>query len=491
MHRGHEAFALSFFFSLALPLSAAAQVAIDEVMYNPSGADTGREWIELYNAGQSDVTLVGGSGKGSWRINDGSNHTLTDPSGGVGRGSLVVPAGGYLVVSNDPATFLNEYTSGTYSVVKSSISLNNTGATISLVDGNGATIDNVAYTKDMGGSDDGTSLQKQADGSWLAALPTPGMANATKAYAPQQEQQAATSSSQTSTSTPQTPSRVQVDSYVAPPVPLLFANAGPDRTVIVGADVEFDASAYDKSQTTVTNMVRFTWNFGDGTTAEGAAVLHHFSYPGTYVVILTIAQDKTAASDRLIVVAEPAALSFEILPDGGIAIRDLAGHDLDLSGWLVKQSGSPFAPQFFLPEHSLILSGGAMRISSATLGFRAGNDSSLEYPNGTLALGAGQSNATTQAAQQDPVKGVAPLPVAHANARGVAPAPKQDATVNTAPTSSELTAAAASARVPSTYLYWLGAFALASVAAAAAYAVQRYAKPTETSGWDIVEERGE
>src|ERR1700691_6423986 len=85
-----------FVFMFALPSFAVAQVVINEVMYTPQGTDTGREWVELYNEGQSDVTMVGGSGKGSWRINDGSNHTLTDPSGGTGRGSLTVPAGGFL-----------------------------------------------------------------------------------------------------------------------------------------------------------------------------------------------------------------------------------------------------------------------------------------------------------------------------------------------------------------------------------------------------------
>ena len=128
---------------LAIPQAAWASVVISEVMYNPQGTEAGREWIELYNSGSEDVPLVGGAGSGSWRIADSSNHTLTDRAGGVGRGSLVVPAGGYLVVASDPSVFMGEYL-GQYSVVKSSISLNNTGATVSLIDGTGATISSLA-----------------------------------------------------------------------------------------------------------------------------------------------------------------------------------------------------------------------------------------------------------------------------------------------------------------------------------------------------------
>ena len=70
---------------------------ITEVMYDPKGSDTGQEWVELYNPDASAVTMVAGS-KG-WKFNDGSNHLLVDPaaaSNGGGRGSLTIPAGGFV-----------------------------------------------------------------------------------------------------------------------------------------------------------------------------------------------------------------------------------------------------------------------------------------------------------------------------------------------------------------------------------------------------------
>lgn len=365
---------ISFIFvcSLALPAMAHASVSINEVMYNPQGTDSGREWIEIYNDGAVDVTIVGGSGKGSWRVVDSANHTIVDPAGGVGRGSLVVPAGGYLVVSTDPSTFVGEY-SGSYSVVKSSLSLNNTGTTVSLVDGTGATVSSVTYASSQGGNDNGTSLQI-ASGSWIQALPTPGAANATEAYEPPQEETSpnSTPSKSNSTSNP---------GYVAAPLPQVFANAGGDRRVIVGADTKFVATAYDRDKDVI-SYAKFFWNFGDGTTAEGPWVMHHYSYPGRYAVELTITNTSLRNSNRITVTAEPASVSVEPLALGGVSVKNNAGHDLDLSYWIVKEGEHTFA----LPEHSVVLEGSSINISTKTLGFEA-YDPKLLYPDGSEVRG--------------------------------------------------------------------------------------------------------
>mgnify|MGYP001563568601 CR=1 FL=1 len=364
---------LSFFIAVLLlsPSAAAhAAVTINEVMYNPQGADAGREWVELYNSGSEDVTIVGGSGSGSWRIVDSSNHTIVDPAGGVGRGSLTIPAGGYLILATDPAAFMGEY-SGSYSVAKASLSLNNTGTTISLIDGAGATVDSVAYASGQGGNDNGTSLQISA-GEWLQALPTPGAANATQAYIPPADVDdtsgSDTSSKSSSTSNP---------GYVAAPLPQVFADAGEDRAVVVGADAKFVATAYDRSRDVI-NYAKFFWNFGDGSSAEGPWVMHHYSYPGRYAVELTITNTSLRTTSRITVTAEPASVSLAALPLGGVSVQNESGRDLDVSFWIIKEGEQAFT----LPEHSVVLKGSAINISAQTLGFAA-TAARLYYPNGT------------------------------------------------------------------------------------------------------------
>lgn len=367
-------FISSFF---ALPAAARAAVAITEVMYNPQGADSGREWVELYNTGDQEVVIVGGSGKGSWRIVDSSNHTITDPAGGVGRGSLTIPAGGYLILASDPATVMSEY-EGDYPVAKASLTLNNTGTTVSLVDGDGNTVSSVTYDASQGGDDNGTSLQL-ASSTWLQALPTPGVANATERYEPPQEERSSSGSSSSSSKS---------SGIVSPPVPGIFADAGKDRTVIVGAATKLVALAYDRDRDII-NYAKFSWNFGDGTTAEGPEVMHHWSYPGRYLVDLIITNTEVQSRSHVIITAEPASVLLVPLPRGGVSIQNRAGRDLDLSFWEVKEGEY----RFVLPERSVALRGAAINISAHTLGFEA-TEAKLYYPNGTEVLPVQEAVAT-------------------------------------------------------------------------------------------------
>jgi hypothetical protein len=90
------------------------------------------------------------------------------------------------------------------------------------------------------------------------------------------------------------------------------------------------------------------------------------------------------------------------LPGGGVAIENNADQDLDLSFWKVVQGGD----EFTLPEHSLVLKGGTMRIGAEVLGFEATAHAELRYPNG-------KSLASVLAAKQAapvPVPDVAPEP---------------------------------------------------------------------------------
>ncbi len=66
------------------------------------------------------------------------------------------------------------------------------------------------------------------------------------------------------------------------------AEAGPDRMVCPGEPVTFDSSlSVDWDGT----LVQQTWDFGDGTTMEGAQVVHAFTEPGLYDVRLAVTDD--------------------------------------------------------------------------------------------------------------------------------------------------------------------------------------------------------
>ena len=467
--------------ALFLPISVSAQVVINEFLYDASGTDVDQEYVELYNSGASSVDLT------KWKINDGSNHMLNVPPKNGGTGSIELPAGGYALLVDNATNFIAAHAGLSGTVIDTVLSLPNLGGTITLLDEAGATADSVSYTKDLGAAGDGNSLQKNA-GAWLAALPTPGISNATDSYVAPVTDASTTETTSVTTQTQNTPLPAPVSSYVPPPVPQLFSDAGGDRTVIVGADTQFNGRAYNRQKEHVEH-VRFLWNFGDGSTADGPAVVHHYTYPGRYAGMLTIAQNLDAVSDRIVVTAEPAKLAFDVPSDGSVAIENHAGRDLDLSGWIVRSTGQLFT----LPEGSVILSNETMRIPQKTLKFWSGTQTELDYPNGVVVLRANESSgmvvpAPVSAPSPSPVPSVAPVARAQAAPSGK-PAQEdlpEEITADTAPTASpEGQTAAAAAAVSSNGMYWwLGALALSALAGGAVFVVRRI----KAGEWDIVEE---
>ncbi len=117
----------------ALALPVAATPVINEIMYRPGASypeDTGLEFIELHNPGDTPADLSG------WAISSGVRYTFPE--------NTSIPAGGYLVIAAD----LDKLTTST------SLSgilgpwdgrLSNSGETVTLSDSSGTTIDTIRY----------------------------------------------------------------------------------------------------------------------------------------------------------------------------------------------------------------------------------------------------------------------------------------------------------------------------------------------------------
>lgn len=465
------------------PSVATSSVVISEFLYDVEGTDTDKEFVELHNTGAEPVDLT------KWKIFDGANHTLNAPPKNGGTGSITVPPGGYAVLVNDAAVFASAYPSLAASIIDTVFSLPNTSGTISLINEAGATEDTVSYTKDFGANGSGQSLHRIGT-SWSALAPSPGIRSDASPANDDTGEHTDTKTEEAATSTPSTQSSQQ-STYIAPPATPLFADGGDDRTVIVGADTDFFGRAYNRKQEII-DQVRFAWNFGDGTTAEGAAISHHYEYPGKYAVVLTIVQNRSAASDFIVVEAEPAKLGFLVNSDGSVSIENHAGRDLNLSRWGIKS----YSRTFVLPEDSVVLKGVSLRISAKTLGFSVGQQTELLYPNGLRALSAGERAAETVAVpplidqkvfateqptkpktKSAPAKKKPVIKVKTADADAV-----EDTAVALQATSSQLASAGMS-----TGYWWLGAIGFAGVAFAGAAAAKRY----RTREWKIIEQNDE
>jgi hypothetical protein len=121
---------------LMLPSYALAGAKIVDVMYDPPGADQGREWIKVANTGAVPVNLAG------YRLYEGgTNHKLT-----VAAGTSTLDAGAVAIITTDPGQYEADYPAFAGAVFKSSFSLSNVGETIELKDPSLAVVDTYSYT---------------------------------------------------------------------------------------------------------------------------------------------------------------------------------------------------------------------------------------------------------------------------------------------------------------------------------------------------------
>lgn len=343
-----------------LPTVSFAQVVISEIMYDLEGADSGREWIEIYNNGNSDVDLTG------WRFFEGgTNHKLK-----LVQGDIVISSGGYIVITDNSDKFLADWPGFSKTIFDSSFSLKNIGESITIRNSDLVDIDSVTYSSEWGASGDSNSLQL-ANGSFIPASPTPGKANANSGSGSSGED----SGGETSTGSSSSSGGVLV------PTLSISAYAGNDRIVIVGADSVFDGYAYGLNGEPLLNA-RYTWNFGNGQRKEGQKILHHYLYPGEYVVSLDVSSGEYSAFDRMIVTAEPAQILISSATSEFVEIKNESKHELDISFWYLKTDEK----LFLIPESTILLSEKSVKFSSSITGIIASNgDVNLLYPNGNLA----------------------------------------------------------------------------------------------------------
>ncbi len=109
----------------------AENVLINEVLYDPIGTDTGKEFIELYNPTDSDVSLE------NWSIETGNGANADDWSvGWTGIEGNKIRAGGYFLIGESGVNDTD------YSV---NLDLQNGPDSVRLKDGDGGVIDTLGW----------------------------------------------------------------------------------------------------------------------------------------------------------------------------------------------------------------------------------------------------------------------------------------------------------------------------------------------------------
>ena len=148
-------------------MPAKAQVTINEVLASNGSINTdpdygtNADWIELYNAGQTDVNL------GGWSVTD----NLGKPQKHILPDGTTIKAGGYLLI------WCDDISSGLHAGFK----LSADGEEVGLFDADGKMVDSMTFGPQYGDISFGRSMDN-AGMTVFFMTPTPGAANTTPGY---------------------------------------------------------------------------------------------------------------------------------------------------------------------------------------------------------------------------------------------------------------------------------------------------------------------
>jgi len=168
---------------------ASYSLVINEINYNPTygGASEPRnEYVELYNYGSDSIDMTG------WTISDSAS---TDDILAAG-GTIVIPAGGYAVLTADPTDVYTNYSVDAGAIrldvddSRIGNGLSDSGETLTLYDSSGTEVEACTYDDAWGGDGDGDTVERISatggssdSGNWEASSDTgsdtPGTTNST------------------------------------------------------------------------------------------------------------------------------------------------------------------------------------------------------------------------------------------------------------------------------------------------------------------------
>ncbi len=335
----------------SVPHASHAKIVLSEIMYDPAGTDTGREWVEVYNDGTAPVDLA------TMRLFENNvAHTMkafTAPA-------ALLLADTYAIVADNPEKFLIDYPAYAGLLVDSAFSLNNTGELITIQSVDGVVDSTVEYSAEWGAAGTGNTLQLFG-GIWIPALPTVALPNATEpANESVDDSDSSNTASTTSTSssgssstntTSSHNSQVPVSTYK--PKITFEISVGRDRYGFVNTPVQFIASHnQDKS-----SGMKFLWTSGDGEYGKGKTFAHTYMYEGEYNLVLNSAyQGKQSVARNKVFIRTP-EVGASLITRGklvDIMLENRGQFEVNLGGYKLYVADADHSTYFSLPPDTIL-----------------------------------------------------------------------------------------------------------------------------------------
>ncbi len=328
----------SIFLFLIFPtISLASEINFSEVMADPEGTDTNREWIEVKNTANYPVNLE------KYKFCDsGSCHKLYSENN-----NFKIQPKSFGIIAKNISEFKNDYQDFSGFVLRASFSLTNAGEKLELKNQNGDVVSVVEYSGDVCGKN-GDSCSLFGD-TWKNGKSTPGSENVFK-------KKESSNSSGGSSSSDETPkidrTYVEITDVIDGKKKLKAEIIDDIPTLIAGAENEFHGRAYGITGIEIRGAEYF-WNMGDGKKEYGKNIKHTFLYPGKYILTLVVKSANFTGNIRKIVsvINSPIEISSIDSKENWIKIKNNYSDILKLDGWEIFVDGEKFK----IPKESYIL----------------------------------------------------------------------------------------------------------------------------------------
>jgi Lamin Tail Domain/PKD domain len=327
---------------LLLPTYSHAAIIFSEIAWMGTPENANDEWIELYNHDSGSVNVDG------WRISDGVS--LDIPLTGTIPGRAFV-----LLERTDDDTVPSVNTFQIYTGA-----LANDGRTLTLTRADGTVEDRVVGGENWVNIGGDNTTKKTAQGTmtgWVTGTPTPGAENVAHDDEENEEEpddNDTTTGNGTVVSKRDGGSSIRI-SMTESNNELNLGFSSPD-VVYVHQPVTFKSSVSGIGANIMNSLV-YRWNFGDTYAGSGKEGMHTYVYPGEYVVVLNASYARHDVTVRKVIKVLPVDLTLSRTLRGDIVLTNNAGHDIDLSGYVMKGTES-----FTFPEDTYVLKEGVLTV---------------------------------------------------------------------------------------------------------------------------------
>ena len=373
-----------------IPKIVFGAVVINEVLYNAEGVDTGKEYIILYNNGDTNFDLTG------YQLNAVSGDYYTFPGFSLSAKSFIniywrkdgtnSTTDLYTGITGFDANMGD--TSGWVALFKNSQQTKDTIVDYLEYGAGGKTFESKAVDAGIwttgsfiGNVQEGKAIKLQTDGidnnlpsDWIEIVPSIA----------QQE----SSSSQSQESSQQSSQQDQQFTINQPPI----ADAGDNIIAFTGQEIKFDGS---KSSDPNNSELAYSWNMGDGKLIEQKSFTYKYIYPGTYLVTLMVYNGRNYASETITIKIQPQQITInEFLPNPSgkdeeeewIEIYNGSDFIVDISNWQLDDMASG-SKAFVFPQNTLIAPKSYLVFTRRITGIALNNDKDsvrLLFPEGIV-----------------------------------------------------------------------------------------------------------